>query len=200
MGEILDFKAEDGESNLFDGVSLLQILQAVPSDIHSEYLGFIDDYLEDLVVIKNVIASRDKPNLHKHLIQDISPNQSIRLRQIALSLAAKESERQVNDIVESTFSLIIPDEESLVRAPELVQKMKAVNISQADELARVSKYFRFLADSLIVLGYKNSYENKINFESLVHDRLAQMDRVDLDRLSDLIDSLTETNNIKLGKL
>ena len=170
--------------------AILKLLQNVPEDIFDSYLEVFENHIENLLVVKNVLAARNHLSTFDRLTEGVTPKQFNRLNRIALNLAVDEPLEKINELVEATVGLVIPSEESCCKAVTLLEQIKAFGIDYKDksrELALLSAGIRLMAETLAVLNLGSIYEH------IMIDRLSQIPEEEFERLIEISNSLIIKN-------
>lgn len=160
-------------------------LRDVPIDVVVGYCNAITNHIEDLLIMRNIIASIDKPNTFQHLIDGLNEQQIEKLNKIALCLAVEDPFSKVKELVELTFDTSISTPESLSRADLFISQLKALDIDRkavAQRLALFSRHVQLLSESFILLSMS------LEFEGLLIDRLSKVSESDLNQLAEIASS------------
>lgn len=161
---------------------ILNILQQVPDEILNGYLQVVETHIEELLLCKNVLSSRGKPNLFQHLIGGLDQTQLEKLSKITLNLAANDPVEKVRELTEETFNITIPTPDGFLKALALFDLIKSLDVDFEEEgkrLAVLSGHLRFFSDAVIVMNMGEK------FEKLLLDRLTQVPENDLDHLIEI---------------
>ncbi len=185
--KICDFK---NDQETIDKDFLLKNLREVPGDILAEYLSGISIFIEDLLNCKNLIASRDKPNLSKFLIDRLSEDQLGKLYRIVLNLKSSDPVSRVQEIVADTYGINFPTPESISKSQALISHLKSLDIDygqKSEELATLSWHMHLLSRilSLLNLGGREFSD----LDGLLFDKLSSESPETLDSLIILIKGL-----------
>lgn len=183
--KILDFQKIKEEMPI-DPETILKRLHSVPEDVMEEYITAVTKYVEDLFLLKTIVSSISSPHLCRHLIDGLNPTQLIKLNKISLGLAAEDPLKEINSLIEATFSLVVPTIESRNKANTLVNKLKSLDIDydfKSKEFAALSRQTQLLSNICWMLGISRE------FGELMSERLSLVSEDDLDCLIEMGKSL-----------
>ena len=65
----LDSEKGDAEAPPLEPEILLQQVQCIPEDVAQEYITFANDYMSNVLLIKNIISANGNPHLCRHLFE-----------------------------------------------------------------------------------------------------------------------------------
>lgn len=167
--------------------SLLKQLQEIKPDIASEYVSGIETSFEEMMFMKNIISSADKPRISKQFIAGLDEDRFKTLEKIVLNLRVSSFEEKIKEIVEATLGYTVyPLPESIPKANELLNQLKGLSgnyETEAQKIADLARYFHMLANILIVMDMG---EDLIEF---LRNRLSKLPKEDLDRLGRIVNGL-----------
>lgn len=172
----------DGQMLPIEKEMIIKSLGEIPHDIAKEYSDAFGAYIEDQLILKNIVSSSDRPHLIRHLIDGLSENQLTRLSTIITHLTSDACEKKIMEIINATLGIIIPTPESKMKASELVDLVKILNINheeKAKELADIGRLIRTFCDLLVVCRMGD------HVESYMRDRLSMIPESDLDWLLEI---------------
>lgn len=172
-------KDVDGETLPIEKEMIIKSLGDIPHDIAKDYCDYFGAYIEEQLIIKNIISSSDRPYLIKHLIDKLSDSQLARLSTIVTHLASDECENKTKEIVNAALGISFPSETSKMKASELVSLVKALNINHeamAKELAEIARLITTFCNLLVACRIGE------HVEACIRDRLAMIPEDDLDWL------------------
>jgi hypothetical protein len=176
--KIVNFIAAD-DGPVDKGV-LIKNLQRLPNDITREYIGVVYDYLEYITAIKNIIESRDKPHLVRHYIDGLTEEQLDNINKLVLSLSSVAPERMIKEILQLSFGIVTPSEETMAKAIELIKSIKVLdNEGKAERLLKFWKYLNMITDAIITTRFGEE------FEAVALVPLATLPENDLDKLTEI---------------
>lgn len=172
MKKILNFDtSKEIDENLPPSQDLIfKTLQCIPDDIFHEYTEVVENYINDLHILKNTLYSKENVNTFKYLTKDLDQIQLEKLNNIASDLASTEVLNKLRELSVSTFGFGTQTDESISQAQELFRMFESSNInfeSEAERLALVSKDLKFLSEILFISAMGK------NFEDLMFDRVSR---------------------------
>jgi hypothetical protein len=173
-----DIANADDEGPVDRGL-IIKHLQQVPNHIMSEYLGVVDNYLEDIAVIRNVISSIDRPHSFRYFLDGLTQNQLNNLNSIALILASVEPEKHIRELLKLSFGISNPTPESFLKSLKLIDQLKALDKAEAEKLVWLSKFMGMISDIIITLRLGE------DFESLALCPLSTLIESDIDKLIEI---------------
>lgn len=169
-----------------DSESILRLLSNVEEDILAEYSNATLSFAEELFDLVKIVSAASRPNLCRHLINGLSEVQLTKLNKISLSLASEDPLEKINELLEATFNLVIPADESRRRAIELVAQVKTLPDveyeAEAGKFARAAKQLRMISDIFCLLNIGDE------FEELLIDRLSVVSEADLERMIQVVNN------------
>jgi len=172
----------DGQILPIEKEMIIKSLGEIPHDIAEEYSDALGAYIEDQLLLKNIISSSDTPHLIRHLVDELSENQLIRLRTIITHLTSNACEKKITEIINATLGISIPTAESKMKASALVDLVKILNINHAEkakELADIGRLIRTFCNLLATCRIGD------HVESYMRDRLSMIPEDDLDWLLEI---------------
>lgn len=172
-------KQTDDEVLPIDREEVSKSLTAIPKDIADGYVNGINGYIEELLTVRNIISSIGSPNFCKFLIDGLNQTQLDTLRKLTVYLSAEDPLREIRGIMESGYGIVLPTEESIAKAREILDSIKCRNINRnavAEEFTGLAKSFQMVAGILILLNLDE------RFEQIIFERLSKTPLPDLDRL------------------
>lgn len=161
--------------------TILKNLQSVNDEWHSEYLKVVENYLEELIICRNIIASRRNPNLFRHLVSTITAEQLNRLQLLSMDLASIDPLEKLEAIVEATFQFTPPTQKGLSMSNEIVSMIRSLNPDykeKAKEMGEIARRMKLLATTLTLVG--------LDFDEYARGKLSHSPEKDLDFLREAI--------------
>lgn len=172
----------DGKMLPIEKEMIIKSLGEIPHDIAKEYSDVFGAYIEDQLILKNIVSSSDRPHLVRHLVDGLNEIQLTRLSTIITHLTSDACEKKIKEIINATLGISIPTPESKMKASELVDLVKILNINheeKAKELADIGRLIRTFCDLLVVCRMGDHVEN------YMRDRLSMIPESDLDWLLEI---------------
>jgi len=151
MDKIVNFLETQEEVQPIERNILSDALNAIPKNVSLEYSEAMACYIEQQIILKNIICSSDKPHLVKHLIEGLDEYQLGRLRTIVTILAREDCEEQMNAIVQAFLDTVEPSQESFEKATALIRIIKGFNINYKEKAVEVAQFVekKLLTESCI---------------------------------------------------
>jgi|SRR5208337_1339117 len=151
-------------------------LQGIPSDVLQEFISIIDGYMEDITALKQVLITRDRPNLQRYYLDALTKDQYANLSRVALYLASQEPQKMIKELLEAGFKIVTPTQESIKKSWMLIAQLKKLTKLEQEKLVNISKYATVLSDVTIVLQTGDEFEN------VAFNYLSKFTESDLDKL------------------
>lgn len=157
---------------------ILTNVQSIPEGVLSDYFLMIDDYIADLLAIKQTFSARNNSLLFRHICENLTESQVERLQYISADLNSKELLSRLREIAKMTFGAAKATPDSHSKACEFLKKIKSLNINfaaQSKEYAGLSYHFQTLSEIFWLLDV-----DKEAFTDMLATRLAENDDGNLD--------------------
>lgn len=185
MTEKLNFVecAKALENKPIDRDEVLQNLLAVPEDISSGYVEGLEIGMEQLLVWMNIFTTKS-PRVAQYLIEQLNEEHLKRLNKIVLRLLSQDVLSKIDELSKLTHNITFPEDDDYRRASRFIDKMKLLDDykSWSDKLTSQASFTQYLANLFYLLDWKSE------FEPIVFDKLAKLDKLDIEKLSQIIDS------------
>lgn len=172
----------DGQMLPIEKEMIIKSLGGIPHDIAKEYSDAFGAYIEDQLILKNIISSSDRSHLVRYLVDGLSETQLTRLSTIITHLTSDACEKKIKEIINATLGISLPTESSKMKASELVDLVKVLNINheeKAKELADIGRLIRIFCDLLVVCRMGD------HVETYMRDRLSMIPESDLEWLLEI---------------
>lgn len=172
-------KQTENEILPIDREEVSKALSGISKAVANEYIASITWYVEELITLRNIISSIGSPNFCKFLIDGLNQTQLDTLRKLTVYLSAEDPLREIRGIMESGYGIVLPTEESIAKAKEILDSIKCRNINRmavAEEFTGLAKSFQMVAGILILLNLDE------RFEQIIFERLSKTPLPDLDKL------------------
>ncbi len=187
MGEkivcLLETARESDEVLPIQQDSILNRLAVIAPDVADEYVKGITGYIERVLIWRSIITSIGRPHLSRFLIESLEKKQIEDLNEIVLYLSSKEPIDDIEKLIELTFNIKTPTQESRKKAAEFVEVVRSIDYDRtaaAWKFGSLAKRASLIADAFILEGTE--------YEKVLHDRLSVVDPGELDEMLEMMNS------------
>lgn len=172
----------DGQVFPVERDAIVKSLQNIPHDVALDYSEGLGAYIEDLLLLKNIVSSSDKPSITRHLVEGLNGIQLTRLSSIIPNLSIDACESANRELINATLGIKVPTPESKAKATELVSLVKAMSINysrKAEELADIARLITLFCNLLLVCRFDETVVSRMT------ERLSMLPEDDLTLLIDI---------------
>jgi hypothetical protein len=168
--------------------SILETLKEISEEVAKDFITFTTVYVESILKVRDIVLSRGSKHLCQHLLDGLDNGEIQKVTNTARYLASQNPEEKIREIIHETLGYTPATPESLVRAHELVTRLKQLDIDfdvEATELAKTIRQLTQLSYSLKAIHY--------GYADVTQDRLSMVPEEDLKQM-DYLGSLLVSNS------